>query len=262
MSLDLELTFDGHRVRMAGTPERLEWVARDVCRVLYIHNAGDAVPKAGVTAEERGIARIYTPGGPQDLITVTEPGLWKLVMASRKPSAQRFKHWLATEVIPSVRKHGCFPPPPAPALPPPVDLRDPLQLAAITAQALQLVADLQPKAEAHDRLMAAHGDVCLQDAGRILGRQPNVFVATLLDAGVLFRGAHGKPEPRHDLRERGFFRVRVSNVNGQTYIQTLVSPRGLAWLASQYPATDRQQALDACRTVLTPSPSSPGALSN
>ena len=169
---------------------------------------------------------------------MTEPGLWKLVMASRKPAALRFKSWLATDVLPSIRKHGCYPPPAGPALQAAVDLHDPLQLASVTVQALQLIAELKPKAEAHDRLSAARGDVCLQDAGRILGRQPNVLVRTLIDDGILFRGAHGKPEPQHEYRERTYFRVRVTEVNGEAYVQTLVTPRGLQWLASRYPTTD------------------------
>jgi len=65
-------------------------------------------------------------------------------------------------------------------------------------------------------------------------------VARLLEDGVLFRGTHGKPEPRHDYRERGFFRVRVTERNGETYLQTLVSPLGLQWLSGRYPPTDGQ----------------------
>jgi prophage antirepressor-like protein len=111
VSLNLTLTFDGHRVRMVGTPERPEWVAKDVCRVLRLHNTSQALTDAGVAPEEKGISQADTPGGPQAVSTVTEPGLWKLVMASRKPSAQRFKHWLATDVLPCIRQHGCYPPP-------------------------------------------------------------------------------------------------------------------------------------------------------
>ena len=126
--------------------------------------------------------------------------------------------------------------------------------AAVMARALQMahaelartkhateraLAELTPKAEALDRLAAARGDVCLQDAGRILARQPNVFVRTLIEDGVLFRGAHGKPEPRGDLRERGLFSVRVKQVDREAYVQTFVTPAGLIWLSERYPATDR-----------------------
>jgi prophage antirepressor-like protein len=142
-SLDLSINFDGHSVRMAGTPERPEWVARDVCRVLHVHHTANALYNAGVTAEERGSFRVHTLGGPQDVTTVTEPGLWKLVLISRKPAAVRFKHWLASDVLPCIREHGCYPAPTRPALPPPAP-PTPLALARHMLDAL----------EAHDQKIA------------------------------------------------------------------------------------------------------------
>lgn len=138
MSLSLSLRFDGHTVRMVGTQERPEWIARDVCRVLHLHNTSMAVLNAGVLSAEKGISRIDTPGGPQEVGTVTEPGLWKLVMASRKPAAMRFKSWLAEDVIPCIRRHGCFPAPSAPST---------LGLARQMLEAL----------EAQERQLAEHG---------------------------------------------------------------------------------------------------------
>jgi len=234
MNLNLALCWEGHRVRMVGTAERPEWIARDVCRVLGLHIASGV---RTVPDEEKGLHTMQTHGGPQAIATVTEAGLYRLISHSRKPAAQRFQSWLFGDVLPSIRKHGCYPPPAVPVLAT-VDLRNPLQLAAITAQALQLVAELQPKAEAHDRLSAARGDVCLQDAGRILGRPPNVFCQQLEEDGILFRGSHGKLEPYAHHREAGLFRVRVTEAQGETYLQTLVTPPGLQWLAGRYPRQD------------------------
>jgi prophage antirepressor-like protein/phage antirepressor YoqD-like protein len=241
-ALAVTLTFDGHRVRMVGTPERPEWVARDVCRVLQIHSTANALQNAGVTAAEKGVDRIHTPGGPQDVTTVTEPGLWKLVLISRKPAAQRFKAWLATEVIPSIRRHGCFPPPPErPALPS-VDLDDPAALRGLVEvfavrrlADMEKIAELTPKAEAHDRLSLARGDVNLQEAGRALGWGPNLFIWRLLDDGLLFRAAGGRPEPHAEHLKAGRFRVVVTERDGQAWPQTVVTPAGLQWLAGRYP---------------------------
>lgn len=244
--LFLSLTWEGHRVRMAGTPERPEWIAKDVCRVLHIHNASDALIKAGVRADEKGIARIYTPGGPQDVTTILESGLWKLVIASRKPSAQHFKHWLASEVLPSIRRHGCYPPPAEQtfiALP---DLDDPTALRglclALTERRLAdqaLIAELKPKAESHDRLQAARGAVCLMTAGRILGRQPRKLIELLEAEQILVRCDRGKLLPAHSYRLEGYFVVREKIVDRDSYPQTLVTNRGLQWLAKRYPATDK-----------------------
>jgi phage antirepressor YoqD-like protein len=128
---------------------------------------------------------------------------------------------------------------------PAVDLDDPGSLRGLV-EALVVrrladgakIAELTPKAEALDRLSSAHGDLCLQDAGRALGRQPNVLVRMMIEDGVLFRGAHGKPEPMAAYRESGYFRLRVIEQDGLAFVQTLVTPRGLVWLAARYPVSD------------------------
>jgi anti-repressor protein len=118
---------------------------------------------------------------------------------------------------------------------------------AIMARALQvadtIIRDMRPKAEAHDRLSAANGDVCLTDAGRVLGRKPRLLLEQMGEAGILFRGSHGRWEPAHEYRERGYFRVRVTEVDGEVYTQTLVTPKGVQWLAARYPATDKPGSL-------------------
>jgi prophage antirepressor-like protein len=138
--LDLALTWEGHRVRMAGTAERPEWIAKDVCHLLHLRNTAQALSDAGVVTSERGISRADTPGGPQDVTTVTEAGLWKLVIASRKPVALRFKQWLAECVLPCLRKHGCYP---APVAPP--------------ASALGLFRQTLEALETHERQLAEQG---------------------------------------------------------------------------------------------------------
>jgi anti-repressor protein len=108
-------------------------------------------------------------------------------------------------------------------------------------QALARIAELKPKAELHDRLSASRGDVSLMDAGRILGRQPRKLIEQLEADHVLFRAPHGRHEPYAEYRDRGLFRVRVVPVqvdddgHDENRIQTLVTPRGLQWLARRYP---------------------------
>lgn len=118
---------------------------------------------------------------------------------------------------------------------------------AIMARALHvadaIIRDMRPKAEAYDRLSAANGDVCLLDVGRILGRQPRKLLEQMGEDGILFRGSRGRWEPAHEYRERGLFRLRVTEVDGEAYTQTLVSPRGVQWLAARYPATDKPGSL-------------------
>jgi prophage antirepressor-like protein len=244
MSLDLSLTWSGHRVRMVGTREAPEWIAADVCAALELRSNN---PWKHLPASERGKHMALTPGGWQKVVTVTESGLYRLIFAARIPSAEAFRTWIVREVLPSIRKHGCYPAPSGPRSLA-VDLRDPKQLAALTLQLTeivaekdQVIAELTPKAESHDRLSAARGEVCLQDAARILGRRPNLFIKTLLADGVLFRGSHGCPEPYRPYLQAGYFRVRAVPVgeegeDDKVRTQTLVTGPGLQWLATRYPA--------------------------
>lgn len=98
--------FEGWQVRFIGTTEQPEWVAQDVCNVLSIKNARDTL--ADFELDEKGVAIIYTPGGEQEMLTVTEPGLYRLLSKSRKPIAKRFQRWVFHQVLPSIRKTGSY----------------------------------------------------------------------------------------------------------------------------------------------------------
>lgn len=82
------------------------FVASDVCRALEIANNRDALTR--LEQDEKGVALTDTPGGTQEVTIVNEPGLYALVLGSRKPEAKAFKRWVTHEVIPSIRKHGMY----------------------------------------------------------------------------------------------------------------------------------------------------------
>ncbi len=106
----LNLTFESQKVRFVGTADKPEWVAADVCNILDIDNVSRAL--ADFDEDEKGIRNVYTIAGRQKLLTVYEPGLYRLILTkSRKPEAKRFQKWVFGEVLPSIRKHGIYPPP-------------------------------------------------------------------------------------------------------------------------------------------------------
>lgn len=82
------------------------FVAKDVCDILEIINPSDAVKD--FDEDEKGIANIYTPGGKQNMTIISEPGVYALVMKSRKPEAKQFSRWVRHEVLPSIRKTGSY----------------------------------------------------------------------------------------------------------------------------------------------------------
>ena len=99
--------FDEALVRVSQDGNGDPWfVAKDVCRVLEIENHRDAVSR--LDDDERGVGITDTPSGRQEMLTVSESGLYALVFRSRKPEARRFRKWVTSEVLPALRRAGRF----------------------------------------------------------------------------------------------------------------------------------------------------------
>lgn len=82
------------------------FVAADVCRALELSNSRMAISR--LDDDEKGVSSTDTLGGKQEMQIVNEPGLYSLVLGSRKPEAKAFKRWITHEVIPAIRKHGGY----------------------------------------------------------------------------------------------------------------------------------------------------------
>lgn len=83
------------------------FVGKDVAEALGYSNARDALSKH-VDKEDKGVAKRDTPGGKQDLSIINESGLYALIFGSKLESAKRFKHWVTSEVLPTIRKTGGY----------------------------------------------------------------------------------------------------------------------------------------------------------
>lgn len=93
-------------VRVTGTAEAPLFCAVDVCAVLEIVNSRDALK--ALDEDEKGVALTDTPGGKQQLLHITESGLYHLIFKSRKAAAKRFRRWVTDEVLPEIRRTGHY----------------------------------------------------------------------------------------------------------------------------------------------------------
>jgi prophage antirepressor-like protein len=84
------------------------FVAKDVCEILEISDTWNAISR--LSENTKGTDTISTLGGIQEMNVISEAGVYKLVFTSRKPEAEKFTDWLASEVIPSIRKTGSYMP--------------------------------------------------------------------------------------------------------------------------------------------------------
>lgn len=83
------------------------FVAADVCRSLEIGNPSDAMRR--LDEDEKALVSIEGMSRGNDLTNIiNEPGLYALVLGSRKPEARAFKRWITHDVVPAIRRHGMY----------------------------------------------------------------------------------------------------------------------------------------------------------
>lgn len=83
------------------------FVGKDVAMILGYTNPAKAI-RVHVDEEDKGVNEMDTPGGKQNITIVNESGLYSLVLSSKLPAAKKFKRWVTSEVLPSIRKNEVY----------------------------------------------------------------------------------------------------------------------------------------------------------
>lgn len=177
--------FEGRALRMVIRDAEPWFVARDVCDAIGLFNVGMALQK--IQPPEKGVSRIDTPRGAQQLAILSEAGFYRLVMRSDKPAAERFQTWVTSEVLPSIRRTGRYASPGAPRpirqAPRPSAAREREERLRAKEDRLKLAADRA--AERADRLDARERAKLLLEVAREQRENGNkVGAARALDAIV------------------------------------------------------------------------------
>lgn len=206
------------------------FVAKDVASTLGYTNPRDAVINH-VFDDDKGVEKLDTLGGAQNLTVINESGLYSLIFNSRLESAKKFKHWVTSEVLPQIRKTGGYVAP------------------RTYAEALRAYADeveqreklekerqeLLPKAEFFDAVTDSKTAISIGAVAKVLdaGIGQNKLFAFLRDRNIL------RPDntPYQRYIDQGYFRVveQKYQVNGETRIsiKTLVFQKGIDYIRKQ-----------------------------
>ena len=166
-------------------------------------------------------------GREQEAIFISESGVYALVFSSKLPKAKEFKHWVTSEVLPTIRKHGAY------ATPATIEsiIADPDNgIKLLTAlkeeqekrKALQTqIAEQKPKVIFAEAVSASKTSILIGDLAKILKQngidigQKRLF-AWLRDNGYLIKGGSSKNMPTQRAMEMGLFVVKEgSYVNGE-----------------------------------------------
>ncbi|MCC5641117.1 Bro-N domain-containing protein [Nostoc sp. CHAB 5844] len=145
--------FESHEVRFVGTAIEPWWVAADVCAVLAIKNVGDALSRLDEDEKTDDIAITDAIGRTQSVWAINESGLYSLILTSRKAQAKRFKKWVTSEVLPSIRKTGKYELP-QPEQPPTLPQPETKLVPPAVAEICDLIDLTLGKTELHPNLIA------------------------------------------------------------------------------------------------------------
>lgn len=164
MSTPTLFTYADTPVRVLDVDGEPWFVAADVAKILGYREAYDMTRR--LDDEDKGPRSVRTLGGDQTMTTISEPGLYVAVLGSQVPGARDFKRWVTHEVLPTIRKTGSY--------------QQPKTLAERSVELIQdlhaEVAALAPRASAWDTMAGAHGDYAVDEAAKILSRDPNITV--------------------------------------------------------------------------------------
>lgn len=241
--LVMPFAFEGLTVRVTDQKGEPWFVLADVCRVLEVGNPSQAASR--LDDDERGIITNDTPSGPQQMVIVSESGLYSLILTSRKPAARRFKRWVTSEVLPTIRKTGAYGKPE-----PVIDMRDPAQLVNAALQLIDINQELKAKVEEQRPIVAAYNRIAntdglwsLTDAAKVLGQQPRAFIRWLFAEQLIYKRPGSSRWVAYQSRiQAGLLDHKVHIVvqpDGaeRAYDQCMLTAKGIAKLARDLKVT-------------------------
>lgn len=212
------------------------FVGKDIAVALGYKDTVNAL-KSHVDDEDKGRWQITTPSGKQEMVVINESGLYSLIMSSKLEGAKRFKRWVTSEVLPSIRKHGAYMTPSklTEVLTRPESVAEMLSAlldeqkknAELSEQNFALTAkneELVPKGKYYDDLIDANSLMCLRDTAKVLNISPKKMNDVLIAEKYLYRQGSCKKLIPYEKNNHGFFEVKERmNAYGtwagpQTYI--------------------------------------------
>lgn len=171
------------------------FVGKDVAEILGYSNTRKALADH-VDEEDKGVTKCDTLGGTQELTVITESGLYSLILSSKMPNAKKFKRWVTSEVLPSIRKNGMY------ATDELLDNPDLLiriatelkaerekrkQLETEVKAKNQMIGELKPKADYMDQILNNKGLVTITQIAKDYGMSGKAMNELLHTLGVQYK---------------------------------------------------------------------------
>lgn len=218
-------------VRTITIDGKIMFVGKDVCDILEYQNGSRDINRH-VDEDDRQKIMLFDGTKENETIVINESGLYSLIFSSRMPNAKKFKRWVTSEVIPSIRENGYY------------DIgdnkkdsyiiEDPAERARRWAEEYEekkllecKVTELKPKADYFDGLVDSKLLTTFRDAAKEFQMSPKSFNKWLTDHGYIYRDRHGIIKPYEQYRKSGLFQLKdFKTPHGYSNVQTYLTIRG------------------------------------
>ena len=198
------------------------FVANDIARAL-----GYSRPRQAIIDHCKGSIKMALPseGGLQETNIIPEGDIYRLIVKSQLPSAERFETWVFEEVLPSIRQNGGY-----------IANQENLTPEQIVANALlvaqkiidskdKLISEMKPKAEYFDDLVERNLLTNFRDTAKELHVGEKEFIGFLMDKGYVYRDRKRKLKPYAE-KNNGLFELKEFASDTFGGVQTLITPKG------------------------------------
>lgn len=217
------------------------FVGKDVATSLGYERTADAI-RQHIESEDKGVGEIQTPGGIQNMTIINESGLYALIFGSRLESAKRFKHWITSEVLPTIRKTGGY------------QMQAPqgkelLALAVLEAQKTieeknAQIARMRPKEIFADAVATSKQSILIGQLAKLICQngheigQKRLF-KWMRENGYLMKSGSDYNMPIQRYVEQGLFEIKeslIANPDGSTRITrtTKVTGKGQQYFINKF----------------------------
>lgn len=232
------------------------FIARDVTNALGL----DHTATRRLDEDEKGLRKVQTLGGPQELRVINESGLYTLMLRSNKPEVKPFRKWVTHEVLPSIRRDGGY----MVAKPDESD-EDVLARALLIAQRTlerkdkviaeqdEQIEELKPKALFADAVAASDGTCLVGELAKMLRQNgvdigQNRLFSLLREQGYLGKSGQNYNVPTQRAMDMGLFRIKetaITHSDGHVTINRTpkVTGKGQRYFINRYSKKDEPASL-------------------
>lgn len=241
--------FHGQQVRTMMLNDEPYFIGRDLTAILQYSNGPKAI-RDHVDADDKLTERIVLAGQHREVTLINESGLYSLILGSKLPTAKEFKHWVTSEVLPAIRKHGAYMTPQTiekALLNPDTIINLATQLKKEQEQRKQLQAEneqMKPKALFADAVSTSNSSILIGQLAKILRQNgvnigQNRLFAWMRKNGYLGTRGSNRNIPTQRSMELGLFKTKETVINhsdGHTTVNitTKVTGKGQQYFINKF----------------------------